>query len=391
MTESLIARVRQVLEGVGEPQAEFAARVGLTPDKLSKSLSGRRRFTSLELALIAEQGRTTVDWLLQGVEPRSTTRLAARTQGPDDAAAAAGRPVALAYADIVDALTAAGCALPSPVLPASAAADDGDLIAQATDLARQATAAVGTSPQGVSTRQLGEQWEEIFGLVVTAEDLPPGLDGLAWAPNGMRLVLLGRSPIWSRQRFTLAHELGHILAGDAEDDPVAEHVAPSLAQSRAEIRANAFAAEMLMPASELRARVAQSGAPGPDDVLQLSWDFLVSPSAMATRLKTLRVISEEQRRAWATATTQAAARHVGELDMHFAYAEQSETGWYSTLLAKQAITAYVRGDVSIRAVSAVTGKDPDQLLDLFQASAPLEEAPASSSSPASTPELAFTP
>lgn len=387
MTESLIARVRQVLESVGEPQAEFAGRVGLTPDKLSKSLSGRRRFTSLELALIAEQGRTTVDWLLQGTEPRSGTRIAARTHTGDDAASA-GRPAALAQADIVDSLAAAGHPLPAPALPA--ALGDGDLIAQATDLAQRATAAAGTSPRGLSTRRLGEQWEDAFGLLVAATALPPGLDGLAWAPSGMRLILLARSTVWSRQRFTLAHELAHILAGDAED-PVAEHVAPRLAQSRAEIRANAFAAEMLMPAEELRARVAQSGAQSPEDVLDLAWEFLVSPSAMATRLKTLRLISEEQRRAWAGATTHMAAKHAGELEVHIAYAEQSEAGWYSTLLARQAITAYVRGDVSIRAVSAATGKDPDQLLDLFQAGTPSEESATLPQSPPSTPELAFTP
>jgi hypothetical protein len=51
----------------------------LDADKLSKSLTGVRRFTSYELALVAERGRTTVDWLLTGVAPEEIA-VAARAQ-----------------------------------------------------------------------------------------------------------------------------------------------------------------------------------------------------------------------------------------------------------------------------------------------------------------------
>lgn len=61
-------------------QAAFAERVGLSPDKLSKSLSGVRRFSSLDLARIAEATGTTVDYLLGGREP-VRPRSAARSGG----------------------------------------------------------------------------------------------------------------------------------------------------------------------------------------------------------------------------------------------------------------------------------------------------------------------
>jgi hypothetical protein len=55
-----------VIAQVGENHAAFAARVGLSPDKLWKSLSGSRRFTSPELALVARESGVSVDWLLTG-------------------------------------------------------------------------------------------------------------------------------------------------------------------------------------------------------------------------------------------------------------------------------------------------------------------------------------
>lgn len=64
MAETVIDRVRKVMGAASLSQAAFAERVGLSPDKLSKSLSGVRRFSSLDLARIAEVTDTTVDYLL---------------------------------------------------------------------------------------------------------------------------------------------------------------------------------------------------------------------------------------------------------------------------------------------------------------------------------------
>ena len=54
-------RVRQLIKESDLTHTEFGARIGLEKTKLSKSLAGSRRFTSLELALVAEQGGVTVD------------------------------------------------------------------------------------------------------------------------------------------------------------------------------------------------------------------------------------------------------------------------------------------------------------------------------------------
>src|SRR5262245_27424022 len=93
MATTLEDRVRTVIEQLGQSHASFAELIGLSKDKLSKSLTGKRRFTSLELALIAEAGGVTVDWLLTGKTP-ARPLLAARRDGAPT--------TAMAVPDVVD-------------------------------------------------------------------------------------------------------------------------------------------------------------------------------------------------------------------------------------------------------------------------------------------------
>lgn len=62
-------RVRRIIDAAGQTHRDFAARIGLEPTKLSKSLKGHRRFTPGELAAVAAAGGVSVDWLVHGVGP----------------------------------------------------------------------------------------------------------------------------------------------------------------------------------------------------------------------------------------------------------------------------------------------------------------------------------
>ncbi|WP_405804992.1 TetR family transcriptional regulator C-terminal domain-containing protein [Streptomyces sp. NBC_01187] len=74
-------RVRKVVEAAGCSQREFARRIVMDPSKLSRSLSGTRRFTVAELARIADAGEVDAAWLLgsRAVDPASAG--AAPTRG----------------------------------------------------------------------------------------------------------------------------------------------------------------------------------------------------------------------------------------------------------------------------------------------------------------------
>lgn len=71
-SEGLRKRVQEVLREYPASQRAFAERIGLDATKLSKSLTGTRRFTAAELTSIAELGNVTVNWLINGSDDVET-------------------------------------------------------------------------------------------------------------------------------------------------------------------------------------------------------------------------------------------------------------------------------------------------------------------------------
>ncbi|WP_460959357.1 TetR family transcriptional regulator C-terminal domain-containing protein [Parasphingorhabdus pacifica] len=101
-TVELRRRVRDVIRDHPDSQRAVAERIGLDATKLSKSLTGTRRFTPTELTRIAEVGNVTVNWLINGKDDVETVAAAPkRTALPGiepDNAREAGR-----YQQILDA------------------------------------------------------------------------------------------------------------------------------------------------------------------------------------------------------------------------------------------------------------------------------------------------
>jgi Zn-dependent peptidase ImmA (M78 family) len=86
------------------------------------------------------------------------------------------------------------------------------------------------------------------------------------------------SVVLGRQRFTMAHELGHLMLHPLGLDYRAIHSAGS--KDRKEVEADQFAAELLMPGWMLRAYMQAT-----TDVGKLAEHFQVSEQAMAIRLQ----------------------------------------------------------------------------------------------------------
>ncbi|MFF3073429.1 helix-turn-helix domain-containing protein [Kitasatospora sp. NPDC057904] len=386
MDAELIERVRYVIGTAGESQSVVAARIGISPDKLSKSLKGTRRFTSLELALIAEYGGTTIDWLLRGVEPRTAVGTAARKSIEVDHNTADVRAILSRYEQVIDGLHRIGYTLPlSPLLEPNQV---GTSVERGNDLARAATKALPREPWGRSTRELAADFEQAFDVVIASTALPDKLDGLSWSTELFHLILVTQTRVWTRQRFTLAHELGHILARDAYDDAVVEKVQPGRTADAREVQANAFAAEFLMPTEAI---LSEAGAsPKRVDVLRMAWHFKVSPSAMATRLKVLGLLTTAQLREWGATSTVDCAHAADAFDQHMLNAEASNGGWHPRALTRLAVKAYARGDITVRPLATLLSLDPDELLDILEP-APPEPAQTSPMPSDSGTEIAFSP
>ena len=132
--------------------------------------------------------------------------------------------------------------------------------------------------------------EKAFGADVAVVALDEGFDGLAASSDEAKLIVLGTSQVPARQRFTLAHELGHLLAGDDQGVHLDRDVYDrAQAKDPSEMRANSFASAFLMPEDILRAAVGTAGLTE-DAFAALACDLQVSPSALAIRLQQLRLI-----------------------------------------------------------------------------------------------------
>jgi predicted transcriptional regulator len=128
--------------------------------------------------------------------------------------------------------------------------------------------------------------EDLLGLYVE-ESAELDCSGLL-LPAERRIVLrAGEAP--ARQRFTLAHELGHWVCQvkEGHEAPVycrAADVAPT-ADRALEREANVFAAELLMPESPVRAEWERAAS-----AEELAGWFGVSDEAMGWRLYNLGVV-----------------------------------------------------------------------------------------------------
>ncbi|MFC1434460.1 helix-turn-helix domain-containing protein [Streptacidiphilus sp. N1-3] len=383
MDETVTGRVRAVIQAASLSQAAFADHIELTPDKLSKSLSGVRRFTSLELALIAEVGQVSVDWLLSGREPLRPA-LAARARAATLAGSARESVEELterftsAY-DVLDLLGRSPELPELPTVPASAspadaasaglpqAAEQGAALAEAARALLVAGGAAAVDAQ--STDDLLASWERAFGVDIAVTRLPSGVDGLAWQSDHFRLILVNRTDRWTRQRFTIAHELGHILARDAQDLLLEAEVEPARQHEADEIRANSFAAHLLLPEDEVRA-ACPDGPPTDEAFRILVVRFRVSPSALAARLRALDLMDRPTRDRLRRLTTADCHAAVGAMRAYLQQATRGEAARHPLRLAGGLYAGYRDGDTTLRPLAALLETDVDDLHDLLEPPTP---------------------
>lgn len=150
-----------------------------------------------------------------------------------------------------------------------------------------------------------EQIAQRLGVEITRTDTQDDLSGFLLRDGARKRNVIGVNASHSptRQRFTVAHELGHFMLHEGEPihvDGVGSYrierrsSKSSQGDEPNEIEANTFAAELLMPEEFLRKDVENGGEPvdlsDDEDIGKLAAKYQVSTTAMTFRLANLRFI-----------------------------------------------------------------------------------------------------
>jgi Zn-dependent peptidase ImmA (M78 family)/DNA-binding XRE family transcriptional regulator len=127
------------------------------------------------------------------------------------------------------------------------------------------------------------------GVLVLKRSFREALSGFVFAYEDGAVIGINDDQLKTRQRFTMAHELGHYLLRHHERSDYGGRFHIDLAEGtppgfdwRAERAANEFAADLLMPRRLMAAAFAQS-----QDPITLASTFNVSQVAMGIRLDAL--------------------------------------------------------------------------------------------------------
>ncbi|MFI7356250.1 helix-turn-helix domain-containing protein [Streptomyces avidinii] len=351
---SISDRVRSLMEQSGLNLHDFAAHVDLDATQLSEALNGTSPFSVVDLACIADACEVSMDWLLTGAEPPLV--VAARTTtGQAGEALEAAREYTSRRTDL-DTL-----GYPQPWRPVTVAARAGSsYAAQGEALARAALKEVERQGRSITAGSLAELIEETFGADVAVVRLDDGFDGLAATAEGTKLILLATTANPARQRFTLAHELGHLLAGDNQDVHLDQDIfGPAQKRDPGEQRANAFASALLMPEEILRSAI----APGltREGYAALVCDLMVSPAALAFRLLHMRLIDAGTSDHFKRMTASEAAQLAGRTEEFDQRAALSQEPRLPGLLVRDTRAAYEAGKATLRPYATLLGVEVDEL------------------------------
>lgn len=148
-----------------------------------------------------------------------------------------------------------------------------------------------------------------LGAIVRTQDMEDAISGVLIVQQNQKFILVNQAQAEVRQRFSVAHELGHLVLHDTSADrmfvdgsmrlyqrvghPSSEayrspdsHTTPD-----EEREANHFAAAILMPEPSVRAYVFGKNVGLEEDLIQEMADhFCVSVQAMSIRLQRLNIL-----------------------------------------------------------------------------------------------------
>ncbi len=274
-------RIADARTEAGVTQADLAAGIGLERTALVRIESGERKVSATELVAIAGVLDRPVDWFF--TEPPIAVVSRRRDPAVGGFSRILDRALEIAARDV--AFLEGRRLLSSAERPARKAPES---FKDAEDLARDVRTEAGR-PDGplLDLQSVAES----LGLLGFSLALGPDAGDAGYVEVGnLGVAVINGTTDPGRRRFSLAHELGHHLTGDAYE-PSAR-----LGPSDTERMFNAFAAYLLMPRSSVVSIWGEFSAQSPRmAAIAVAVRFSVSWTAACNQLRNLDLIDSRER------------------------------------------------------------------------------------------------
>jgi Zn-dependent peptidase ImmA (M78 family)/transcriptional regulator with XRE-family HTH domain len=350
-------QVSKLRTAAGLKKTQLAEEVGLDPSAISRIEAGKRAVTMDELVNIADSLGVSPLAILEPNSLLARLRVAARSTTDQLDYTLHRRLTALAELDYL--LSSGGIAKSVKEIPPETSEPE-TWLQTARRLAKWAREILDLAAGGDRLDQLASAIESKLGIDVLIEEHDPSSLGAAITDHEFPLILVNAAQPSNRALFTLAHELGHILADDRTNLLV--HRSLSGTDDRERV-ANAFAAEFLLPEDEVKQYLKDWGGYA-ESLGKMMITFGVSWESLVYRLHNLRIIDAESRGRLLKIGFAGLLREVddpGLLEKMVALrnlAKRRSPG----LLEKRLWDGYQNGIVSIRPLAGLLGIDPEELL-----------------------------
>lgn len=355
-------RVAQERAQAGLNQRELAVRAELSQPTLARIEAGERRTLSVaELDRIAAALEIPLTLLTKGNPVRQRMQVAARaSQGVEEELRRAEALVGeiLALDDRLDRFVPDGHRAgrqrvawlkrrtAGPIVDAEREGRE-----LATELREHLALGLGPVPD------LAELMESTIGLDTAALQLPYDVSGFTAHDPGrdVTVSIVNASHVPERQRFSLAHELAHVLLSDG----VSTHRLDNK-RTAAEKRCDAFARHLLAPAEGVRRwmECLTVAAPGRKECAMAARHYGVSLPVLLIQCKDLGLLTQAQVNGLLGPTGRELAWHYGWGPQYIAECEAAARVRPPRRIMERAVEAYQAGRIGVRAIAALSGADP---------------------------------
>lgn len=361
--QEIVARLAEALTNSGCQQQELGAAAGLDKTQISRLLKGERNVSAAELGAMADFLGVSATELLTGRAPvrRGSRPLAlaarlAEAKRSDELTEQVER-----FRSLLEVKAQVERDVVAPARPARPNFD----LPTTTYRKVQGAQAAHRLREALS---LGDEpIEDVSGLIeayfhadVAREPMPASVVGLLLQDqeseddDPVAVMLVNSYYPYGKQRFTAAHELAHLLFGDVaeyhEDAAYGE-------RSLVELRADAFAAELLTPTSGVKV-VAKEIGDAPDTppahrqwaarlVGTVASRFGVSVETARYRCADLGLVSDVDEATLAATSAADVLRAAASDERALALEEERDVIDPPALLTSQALYAYSEGLVGI--------------------------------------------